>query len=126
MNNSFAGRVENHTCVIQIVDADGHDPEGAFYWAAREAIDLAAEFTGALACHPSDGDVYLDFEGGEYTPDGLTPGAALGIIVAHLAHKGFPVLVVDAKACPACEHTEPRDPKCPTCGGKGTVDNRAF
>lgn len=124
MNNTFAGRVENWGTGINIVDVEGNDPDGAFYWAAKKAVYLASEATGAAAWCPSDGDVYLDFEGGDGGE--IIYGLALGIIVTHLVVEGYPVLVVDCRDCPGCEHNADHTRDCSTCGGKGHVDNRAF
>lgn len=121
MNNSVAGRLELWISGdIGIKGLDGKYPEGAFAQAAHAAIDHAVEVAGGLAYH-SDGDTWLDLNS-----DGGDHAAAVGAITTYLAIEGFPVLVVDVRECPACEHMETRDPKCPTCGGEGTVDNRAF
>ena len=118
MNNTIAGRVEVSPSSIEITGLDGKIPEGPFSEAALEAIDTTAEETGAQGYH-SDGDRWLDLD------NGGDPEVALGMIVRILANRGFPVIVVEVRDCPACEHDE-RDPKCPTCGGRGHVDNRAF
>lgn len=122
-NNTLAGRVLVGSVAINITDTEGLDPEGAFRIAARDAVDRAAEEVGGLAYHPSDGDVYLDLQDGELM---TSLDLAVGIIVVHLTSQGFPVIVIDMKPCPGCEHDLTRRDECPICGWEREVENRAF
>jgi hypothetical protein len=111
-------RIELHDTGIYLYDQDGKDPSGAYYVAAREAVDEAERVTGADACHPSDGDVYLDTQS-----SGEGYDRAVGIILGHITRCGFRCLVVATEDCRACEGKPTEEAsKCPGCGGRGLVE----